>query len=123
VKANLLESRPTSLPRFFAETVFWFLLLVVVWMPISPWTSYPAGWLTHFALEEGARQWVRKVHRTPQLIEADTNIRVAVGGNPAYRGAPEFLAVHLADLRFYARALSGAEVRALFQAGAGKTSP
>ena len=91
MKANLLESRPTSLLRFFAETVFWFLLLVVVWMPISPWTSYPAGWLTHFALEEGARQWVRKVHRTPQLIEADTNIRVAVGGKDARMGHAELV--------------------------------
>lgn len=91
MKTGLVRSRPTSLLRFFAETVFWFLVLVTLWMPISPWTSYPAGWLTHFTLEEGARQWVRKVHRTPQLIEADTSIRVAVGGKDLRTGNAELV--------------------------------
>ncbi len=40
----------------------------------------------------------------------------ALGGNPRYSG-PEFLPCRLADLRFYAKALSEEEVRALFASG------
>ncbi len=43
----------------------------------------------------------------------------AVGGNPKYRGAPEFFAGRVADLRFYARAFSAEEVKRLHQAGCG----
>jgi len=43
----------------------------------------------------------------------------AVGGNPNYTG-PEFLAAKLADLRFYARALSAQEVKQQFTSGANK---
>jgi len=35
---------------------------------------------------------------------------LVIGGNPHF-GGPEFLACRLADLRFYARALSADEVR------------
>jgi hypothetical protein len=34
----------------------------------------------------------------------------AIGGNPNYRGGPEFLAGCVANLRFYARALAIEEV-------------
>jgi hypothetical protein len=44
----------------------------------------------------------------------------ALGGNPNYTGAPEFLAARFADLRFYARALSAEEVKRLHEAGGGK---
>jgi hypothetical protein len=64
----------------------------------------------------------RQTARVPAVV-ASAAERVAVGGNPAYRGAPEFLAAQVADLRFFGRALSTEEVRALFQAGAGKTGP
>ncbi len=37
----------------------------------------------------------------------------ALGGNPHYRGTPEFLQARLADLRFYARALSAEEIKGL----------
>lgn len=65
---------------------------------------------------------VRQTARVPAAVSSAAD-RVAIGGNPAYRGAPEFLAVQLADLRFFARALPAEEIRALFQAGAGKTDP
>jgi len=42
---------------------------------------------------------------------------VALGGNPNYAGAPEFLPARFADLRFYARGLSAEEVKALCEAG------
>jgi hypothetical protein len=64
----------------------------------------------------------RQTARVPAVVYSAAD-RVAIGGNPAYRGAPEFLAAQLADLRFSARALSGEEIRALFRTGAGKTSP
>ncbi len=41
----------------------------------------------------------------------------ALGGNPNYTGAPEFLAARFADLRFLARALSAEEVKQLHEAG------
>jgi hypothetical protein len=44
----------------------------------------------------------------------------ALGGNPNYTGAPEFLAARFADLRFYARALSAEEVRELRETGSGE---
>jgi hypothetical protein len=40
----------------------------------------------------------------------------AIGGNPNYTGSPEFLAGRLADLRFYARALTDDEVQRLAEA-------
>jgi hypothetical protein len=40
----------------------------------------------------------------------------ALGGNPRYSG-PEFLACKLADLKFYARALSGGEIKQVYEAG------
>jgi hypothetical protein len=43
----------------------------------------------------------------------------ALGGNPNYTGAPEFLPARLADLRFYARGLSAEEVKGLYEAGCG----
>ena len=84
-------SGPVSLLRFFAETVVCFLILVVLWAPVSAWTSYPAGWMTHFALEEGAKDWVREVHRTPHRIEVDTRIRVHVKSPDARRGPAELV--------------------------------
>ncbi|KKK50935.1 hypothetical protein LCGC14_3120040, partial [marine sediment metagenome] len=38
----------------------------------------------------------------------------AIGGNPLFAG-PEFLGARLADLRFYARALSAEEVKQLLR--------
>jgi hypothetical protein len=43
----------------------------------------------------------------------------AVGGNPNYSG-PEFLPAKLADLRFYARALTPDEVNKLHQSKPGR---
>jgi hypothetical protein len=91
MKADLFKSRPTSLLRFFAETVVCFLMLVALWTPVSAWTSCPAGWITHFALEEGAKDWVRHVHRTPYRIEVETRIRVHVKGPDARKGPAELV--------------------------------
>ena len=41
----------------------------------------------------------------------------ALGGNPHFEGGPEFLAARFADLRLYARALSGDDVSRLYQDG------
>lgn len=84
-------SGPVSLLRFFAETVVCFLILVALWTLVSAWTSYPAGWMTHFALEEGAKDWVRHVHRTPDRIEVDTRIRVRVNGPDMRKGPAELI--------------------------------
>lgn len=86
-----MRSRPTSLLRFFAEGVACFLLLVALWTQVSPWLSYPAGWMSHFALETWARSWVRSVNRTPQLIEADTRIAIDVPGMDRRLGKAELV--------------------------------
>ena len=56
--------------------------------------------------------------RVPRLIWSGA-ADFAVGGNPNYTGAPEFLAARFVDLRFYARGLSAEEVKALCEAGCG----
>jgi hypothetical protein len=50
------------------------------------------------------------------LLLATVSEEFALGGNPRYSG-PEFLACKLADLEFYARALSAAEIKQVYEAG------
>lgn len=57
--------------------------------------------------------------QAPLLILAGAK-DFAIGGNPNYTGAPEFLPARFADLRFYARALSAEEVKQLHESGGGK---
>jgi hypothetical protein len=86
-----MPTRPTSLLRFFAEVVVCFLALVALWTQVAPWVSYPAGWMAHFALEVGARDWVRTVNRTPHLLEAETRIVVTVPGKDGRDGVGELV--------------------------------
>lgn len=86
-----MPSRPTSLLRFFAEGVLCFLVLTALWTQVSPWLSYPAGWMTHFALETWAKGWVRMVNRTPEVIEAETRIAVAMPGVDRRQGKAELV--------------------------------
>lgn len=72
--------RAASLGRFFAGAIAWFLALTVLWLQVSAWTSYPVAGITHVVLEHGARDWIRKVHKTPGKLEADTRIVVSVPG-------------------------------------------
>lgn len=54
----------------------------------------------------------KAVARSDAPAEVSSNsTRVALGGNPLYRGGPEFLAARFADFRFYARALTPEELR------------
>lgn len=86
-----MRSRPTSLLRFFAEGVVCFLLLVAAWTQVAPWLAYPAGWMSHFALEVWAPRWVRKVNRTPQMVEVETRIAVSVPGMDRRQGKAELV--------------------------------
>ncbi|NQT15122.1 MAG: glycoside hydrolase family 127 protein, partial [Planctomycetes bacterium] len=61
----------------------------------------------------------RSSAKAPRLVWSGAG-DFAVGGNPNYRGGPEFLPARFADLRFYARALSPEEVNELHRAGCGK---
>jgi len=61
----------------------------------------------------------RSSAQAPLLVLAGAK-DFAVGGNPNYTGAPEFLAARFADLRFYALALSAEEVKQSYEAGCGK---
>lgn len=115
--------RPAGWVSFFIAALAWMVVLTLAWSKVSPWTSWPVGALSGFALEQGAPMWVRSVHHTPGKIEVDTTIEKALPGaagrvaeltveaDPgryAY-GLPIFLALLLAarSRGLAARALAG----------------
>ncbi len=135
MKQFLSWKPPTSLWVFFASAIGWFLLITLLWMQVSKWTSYPVGTLTGVALESGASYWVRSVHHVPGNIEVETRIEVALPdavkkqkgtaelvaqADPAHYGygLPLFLALLLASRsqRLLKRALAGYFVLLLPQA-------
>lgn len=68
-------------------------------------------WYDILAVKEGASLELyldgALVARTDAPGEVHSNsTRIALGGNPLYRGAPEFLAARFADFRLYARAVT-----------------
>lgn len=99
------------------------VVLTLAWTKVSPWTSYPVGTLTQFALEQGAPVWVRRVRTSPGHLEIDSSVAMpvpsaagrlaeaTVEGDPgryAY-GFPVFLALLLAarGRRRVARGVAG----------------
>jgi hypothetical protein len=66
-----------ALRVFFFRAVGGFLLATLVWVPLSPWTSYPAAGLAHVVLGNGARDWVRSIEKSPGRLEVETRVRVA----------------------------------------------
>ncbi len=82
---------PKSLAVFFASALVLFLALVLLWMPVSKWTSYPTAWLTHLTLDKGARYWVRTVHTEPGRIEVETRIAIKMAGNNPNQGVAELV--------------------------------
>lgn len=111
----------SSLPWFFARATFWFLLLVFAWLQVSARTSIPVAGIAHVALEYGAKDWVRKVGKSPGRLEVETRVQVTVPGqgtaeliveaDPARfaYGLPLFLALLLASRsrHLVRRALAG----------------
>ena len=77
---------------FFFAALAWFLVLTVVWMQVSAWTSYPAAGLAHIALGNGAKQWVRTVHKEPGRIEVDTRVIVPAATQKDGKGVAELIA-------------------------------
>lgn len=80
------------------------------------WPVEAGKWTHVAAVKEGAKLTLYingAAHATAKVPEsvASSAEDFALGGNPHF-GGPEFLACRLADLRFYARALSAEEVRA-----------
>jgi hypothetical protein len=92
------------------------------------WKLETDKWYHVAAVKEGDRLTLyvdgvaRSTARVPAVVASAAD-SFAIGGNPNYRGGPEFLAARLADLRLYARALTPEEVQTLFGGGAGKASP
>jgi len=83
---------PKSLAVFFTTALVLFLTLILLWMPVSKWTSYPTGWLTHLVLDQGARYWVRTVHTEPGRIEVETRIAIKMAGSNPNQGVAELVA-------------------------------
>lgn len=72
--------RFASLGIFFAGAIAWFLALTLLWLQVSAWTSYPVAGIAHVVLEYGAKDWVRKVHKAPGKLEAETRVVISVSG-------------------------------------------
>lgn len=84
--------RPASLWTFFAIAIAWFVTITLIWLQVAAWTSYPAAGIAHVVLGNGARDWVRTVHKAPGLLEVDTRIAVSAPGNPPGRSKGELVA-------------------------------
>lgn len=115
----------TTLGRFFASSMAWFLALTLAWVQVSAWTSYPVAAIAHVALFKLAPDWVRTVHKSPGQLQVDTRLRievpdpvqgtrrveVSVDANPSTYsyGLPLFLALLLASRsqHLLRRALAG----------------
>lgn len=126
MKLSQYWQAPKSLWVFFASAIGWFLLITLLWMQVSNWTSYPVAGLAHVVFDNSARHWVRSVHKTPGNMEVETRIEVTLPdkqqagrgraelvaeadpGRYAY-GLPLFLALLLASRsqHFFRRALAG----------------
>lgn len=86
-------TRRKPLTRFFLRTLVLLVLLTGVWSQVGKWTSQPVSTLTHMALEFGAPYWVESVSKSPELIEVQSRLQVAmkggvgdviVGANPSH---------------------------------------
>lgn len=69
--------RAASLKIFILGLFAGVVLLTLLWIRVSPWTSYPVGMVALAALEHGAPGWVREVRLRPGAIEVDTSVAVA----------------------------------------------
>ena len=87
--------------------------------PAEPLISLVDGMFAQGGLALYVDGQLRSSAEAPLLIWSGAT-DFALGGNPNYTGAPEFLAARFADLRFCARALSPAEVKQLHETGCGK---
>lgn len=72
------QSKP--LTRFFLRTLALLVVLTAIWSQIGKWTSQPVSILTHMALEFGAPYWVESVNKSPELIEVQSRLQVAMTG-------------------------------------------
>lgn len=86
-------SQRKLLTRFFLRTLVLLVLLTGVWSQVAKWTSQPVSTMTHMALEFGAPYWVESVKKSPELIEVQSRLQVAmtggvgeviVGANPSH---------------------------------------
>lgn len=110
-----------SMPRFFARAGVAFLLLTLLWMQGSAWTSYPAASIAQIILNSNAEDWVQTTHNVPGQLTAEvkykrrmqdqriaTPVATVEPAHYAY-GTTLFLALLLASRsrHFFRRALTG----------------
>lgn len=74
-----MSQRKPLIP-FFLRTLLLLVLLTGVWSQVGKWTSQPVSTLTHMALEFGAPYWVESVKKSPELIEVQSRLQVAMKG-------------------------------------------
>lgn len=90
--ASILPPLPYSPWTFFARVLGWLLLTSTIWMQVSAWTSYPVAGIAHVVLGNGARDWVRRIHQQPGLIQVETRIAVATPPGMQGEGRAELVA-------------------------------
>ena len=72
--------RLSPLTVFFLSAVGWIVVATAAWSWVAPYTSHPVAVLTHMALEAGAPDWIRTVHKSPGMIEVETRLQISVPG-------------------------------------------
>ena len=82
----------SSLASFFGWAVVWFCVTTIAWMQVSAWTSYPAAGIAHIVLGADTNNWVRSIHKEPDLLQVNTRIRISMPEKDQESGTAELVA-------------------------------
>lgn len=66
---NLMR-RPQSPANFCLQAALFFLVLMVGWMQVSSWTSYPAAKVAQIVLDSQAEGWIESTQNVPGQLKA-----------------------------------------------------
>jgi hypothetical protein len=72
---------PVTLFSFGMRAVSLFIVLMVVWMQVSTWTSYPAASLAKSVLDNYAKDWIRSTQYLPDKLVATTKFQKAISAS------------------------------------------
>lgn len=64
--------------RFALFAFAGFVVLMLAWVRLSPWLSYPVAVLSHTVLEQSAPMWMRAIEKQPGKITVDTSVEIVV---------------------------------------------
>lgn len=64
--------------RFALIAIGGFIVLMLAWVKLSHWLSYPVAVLSHTVLEQSTPMWIRSVEKQPGKIAVDTSVEIVV---------------------------------------------